>query len=263
MRSNQLMSLKAELNSLNLTAPADIQKYESIIESVAALPSSEGKRNLNGINTSKDVAAEIEKRALDAALSKERVNQARLMTDAAHKAIDSTLIRETEDIIESLRPIAMKAHKTIMDAHTKMNGSLTADAAIEHDASKDYKAALEAWDTINTAASIRATLYTLESPDFDRAMQRQLTFWRFANLDALKAYGRLPDLGTGAANHALTASTEGITFQWLTTDQAEEQNLALGKAQAAEKTGSDKANPVWDAEHNVYRVGDNAWMYQD
>lgn len=89
MRSNQLMSLKAELNSLNLTAPADIQKYESIIESVAALPSSEGKRNLNGINTSKDVAAEIEKRALDAALSKERVNQARLMTDAAHKAIDS------------------------------------------------------------------------------------------------------------------------------------------------------------------------------
>ena len=68
----------------------------------------------------------------------------------------------------------MKAHETIMDAHAKMNGSLTADAAIEHDAPKDYKAALEAWDTITTAASIRTKLYVLDTPDIDRGVQRKL-----------------------------------------------------------------------------------------
>ena len=61
----------------------------------------------------------------------------------------------------------------------------------------------------------------------------------------------------------MSAQTEGVEVAWLSTDEAEAQSLALGKAQAALKAGNDKANPVWEAEHNVYRVGDNAWIYQD
>lgn len=261
MRSNDLLNLKANMNSLGLTLPADVEKYESIQQKLASLPKHEGKRNLDGVNSAKDVAAEIEKRALDAVLAKERANQAQLMSDAATRSIDSTLIRETETIIDDLRPIVFKAHQTIMNAHAKMNGSLTADAAIAFDASKDYKAANAAWTVIDTAATIRAKLHTLDTPDLERGTQRALTFWRFTNLQAWKAYDALPDAGSGAANHALSAQTEGVEFAWLSTDDAEAQSHALGRMQAAERKGEDEANAVWDADHQAFRTGANAWMH--
>lgn len=260
MRSNDLMNLKASLNSLNLTMPTDVEKYESIVQKLATLPTNNGKRNLDGVNTAKDAAAEVERRALDAVLARERVNQGKLMTDAANRGIDNTLTRETETIINDLRPIVMKAHATIMEAVEAM-GELTADAAIATDNSKLFKAANEAWTTIDTAATIRAKLYTLDTPDLERGTQRALTFWRFTTLQAWKAYDALPDAGSGAANHALSAQTEGVEFAWLSTDDAEAQSLALGKMQAAEHKGNDEANAVWDADHQAFRTGANAWMF--
>lgn len=260
MRSNLMLKLKANMNSLNLTLPTDVEKYEKIVEKISTLPKHEGKKNLNGVTNADDVAAEVERRALDAVLANERANQARLMTDAANRAIDGTLIRETETIIEALRPIVLKAHKTIMTSHEKMNGSITADTAIELDKSKDYKAANDAWTVIDTAATIRSTLNTLDRPDFDRSNERTYTFWRFQSLTALKVYHALPDVGTPAGNHALSASTEGVELVWLSTDEAEAQAHALAKAQTAEDNG-DQSGMVWDADAMVYRVGADSWKY--
>lgn len=260
MRANHLMNLKAELNSLGLTIPSDVEKYESIIEKIAAVPKNNGKRGLEGV-TEKTVGEELERRALDAVLAKERANQARLMTDSAHANIDRALINSTEDIIDNLRPIVLKAHKTIMDAHKTMNGTIDADTAIALDKSKEYKAANDAWATIDTAASIRSRLTTLDRPDYDRSSERTYTFWRFHSLAALKAYQALPDAGSGVANHALSATTDGVEMAWLGTDDAETQAHTLAKLQAAEDRGDNDANAVWDAERMVFRVGANAWMH--
>jgi hypothetical protein len=259
MRSNSLMNLKANMNSLNLSMPTDIEKYESIIEKIAAVPKHTGRRGLEGV-TPKTVGEELERRALDAVLAKERANQARLMTDSAHANIDRALINATEDIIDDLRPIVLEAHRTIMDAHEKMNGNIDAETAIALDASKQYKAANDAWATIDTAATIRSTLYALDYPDFERSAERRLTLYRFHSLQAWRAYEALPDAGSGAANHALSATTDGVEPAWLSTDDAEAQSHALGKAQSAEARGDD-AGMVFDKESMVYRVGSKAWMH--
>ena len=259
MRSNALMNLKANMNSLNLEVPTDIEKYESIIEKIAAVPSNNGKRGLDGV-TAKTVGEELERRALDAMLANERANQARLMTDSAHANIDRALINNTEDIIDSLRPIVSKAHNTIMDTYDKMNGSIDAETAIALDASKEYKAANDAWRVIDTAAQIRSTLYTLDRPEFERGLERRLTLYRFHTLEAWKAYETLPDAGSGAANHAMSTNTDGVEFAWLSTDEAEAQSHALGKAQTAENNG-DHTGMIFDREAMAYRVGADAWKY--
>lgn len=242
MRAHDIKNLTSNLEALNIPMPQRVTQLVEFSRTLANLPTSEGKRGLEGINTVDDIAAEIERRAMDAVLAKERTTQARMMQDAVERSIDTTLINATDDLIEQLRPAVTKAHATIVKATEKMNGNFNADAAIKHDAGKEYKAALDAYEVIDRAATVRTKLYRLSYPDLDRGVERAVTFWAYDTLAAWDAYQALPDAGTGAGNHALTAQTDGVTFVWATTEQAEAQSLALGKAQRAQREANRPAD---------------------
>lgn len=233
MRSNDIKQMTNHLEALNIPMPQRVTQLVEFSRTLAALPSSEGSRNLEGINTVEDIAAEVERRAMDATLAKERTTQARMMQDTIERSIDTTLINATDDLIEQLRPAVTKAHAQIVKAIEKMNGSFSPDAAITHDAGKEYKAALAAYEVIDRAATVRSKLYRLDYPSFDRGVERAVTLWAFDSLTAWDRYQALGDAGSGASNHAMSASVEGVRFAWLSTDAAEQQSLALGKAQAA------------------------------
>lgn len=250
MRNHELLNLKADLNSLNIAVPEAIANHEQIIEAVAALPSNTGKRGLEGV-TAKTVGAEIEKRALDSILAKERVTQARLLSDTATAAIDRTLINATESLIDAMRTIVLEAHETLMNAADKL-GDITPEAAVKANDAQAYNDALKAYEKINTAMKIRTRLYVLDPPSMDRGVQRALSLWSFHGLDAWNAYQALPDAGSGPSNHVLSARTEGVTFVWAGTDAAEAQSLALGKAQAEQIKGNRSTQAHWDADEGAY-----------
>lgn len=242
MRAHDINTLSSHLEALNIPMPKRVTELREFSRTLAALPASAGTKNLEGINTVDDIAAEIERRAMDSVLAKERTTQARMMQDAVERSIDTTLINTTDDLIERLRPAVTKAHAQIVKATEKMNGNFNADAAIQHDAGKEYKAALDAYEVIDRAATVRTKLYRLSYPDLDRGVERAVTFWSFATLASWDAYQALGDAGSGAGNHALTAQTDGVTFVWATTEQAEAQSLALGKAQREQREANRPAD---------------------
>jgi hypothetical protein len=110
--------------------------------------------------------------------------------------------------------------------------------------------------TVSACASTPSILPTLNGQ-----VLRRVYTWRYANLDAWRAYDHLGDSGSGVANHVATARTEGITFAWLSTTEAEQQSHMLGKMQTAENRGELEAGMVFDKESMVYRVGADAWKY--
>lgn len=242
MRAHDIKNLTSNLEALNIPMPQRVTRLVEFSRTLANLPTSEGKRGLEGINTVDDIAAEIERRAMDSVLAKERTTQARMMQDTVERSIDTTLINATDDLIEQLRPAVTKAHAQIVKAIEKMNGSFSADAAIQHDAGPEYKKALDAYEVIDRAATVRSKLYRLDYPSFDRGVERAVTLWSFSTLASWDAYQALPDMGSGAGNYALTAQTDGVTFVWATTDQAEQQSHALGKAQRAQREANRPAD---------------------
>lgn len=238
MRSSKLTALDQNLTALGLSLPTDVVTYRRQLTELSTLPTHQGRRGVKNVN---DIKAEVEARTLDAIMGREKTNQIRLMTDDINSAIDSTLVRSTEDIIDSLKPIVVKAHKTIQEASQKL-GELTTEAAVATDNVKAYKAAQDAWKVLDTACSIREALYSLDRPDLEPGTVRALTMFRFTTLAAWDKYDTLPDAGTGVGNHAATLATDGIEPAWLSTDDAEAQSLALGKAQRAQREANRPAD---------------------
>lgn len=113
---------------------------------------------------------------------------------------------------------------------------------------------------METAHAIRLRLHALDPTDIDRQVLRRCYTWRFESLAAWHAYDRLGNSGSPISNHVATARTNGIELEWLSTDDAEAQSRALGKAQNAEARGDD-AGIVFDRESMVYRTGSKAWMH--
>lgn len=238
MRSSKLSALDQNLTTLGLSLPTDVVKYRKQLTELSSLPTHEGSRGVKHVD---DIKAEIEARTLDSIMGREKANQIRLMADDINSAIDSTLIRSTEDILDTLKPIVVKAHKTILEASQKL-GEMTTEAAVATDNVKAYRAAQDAWKVLDTACSIREALYSLDRPALEAGTVRALTLFRFSTLSAWEAYDRLQDAGSGAGNHALTLSTEGVEPAWLSTDEAEQQSLALGKAQRAQREANRPAD---------------------
>lgn len=248
MRSSKLTALDQNLTTLGLSLPTDVVKYRKQLTELSSLPAHQGKQGVKHVD---DIKAEVEARTLDVIMGREKTNQIRIMTDDINSAIDSTLVRSTEDILDKLKPIAMKAHRTIIEASQKL-GELTTEAAVATDNVKAYKAAQDAWKVLDTACSIREGLYTLDRPALEAGTVRALTMFRFTTLAAWDAHQALSDAGTGVGNHAATLATEGIEPAWMSTDDAEAQSLALGKAQAEQVKGNRQGHAHWDADEGAY-----------
>lgn len=221
----------------------------------------EARRELQGINTVDDIEAEVNQRSDHVIRAAAKGEQIRLMRDSVHRRIEVAYINTTDDLIDQLAPLAHKAHDTIMKAADKL-GTISTDPAVAARDLMSHDQAMQAFDTLETAHRIRMRLHALDTPDIERQVLRHVYTWRFDNLDAWRAYDHLGDAGSPVTNHVATARTNGITFAWLTTDEAERQSHMPGKMQTAENRGELEAGMVFDAESMVYRVGANAWMYQ-
>ena len=260
MRAQELKTLDTDIQTLGFTIPTEVVKYENYLTKLDTIKHAEARRELQGINTVDDIEAEVNQRTDDVIRAAAKGEQIRLMRDSVHRHIEVAYINTTDDLIDQLAPIAHKAHDTIMKAADKL-GTISTDAAVAARDIKSYDQAVEAYDTLETAHRIRMRLHALDTPDIERALLRRVYTWRYANLDAWRAYDYLGDSGSGVANHVATARTEGITFAWLSTTEAEQQSHMLGKMQTAENRGELEAGMVFDKESMVYRVGADAWKY--
>lgn len=260
MRDQELKSLNTDIEALGFTVPTEVVKYQDYLRKLDSIRFAEGNRELQGISSVDDIEAEVDRRTDDVIRAAAKGEQIRLLKDSIHRHIEIAYINVSEDIIEALRPIATKHHDTIMKSANKL-GDITTEAAVAARDLKAYDQALEAYDTLETAHRIRMRLHSLDSPDIERVLLRRVYTWRYENLQAWLAYDALPDAGTGIANHVGTARTNGITFAWLPTTDAEKQSRALGKMQAAKKRGDGTAE-VWDDERQVFWKGADAWKYQ-
>ena len=260
MRAQELKTLDTDIQSLGFTIPTEVVKYEEYLAKLDTIRHAEARRELQGINTVDDIEAEVNQRTDDVIRAAAKGEQIRLLRDSVNRHIEVAYINTTDDLIDQLAPLVHKAHDTIMKAADKL-GDITTDAAVAARDLKSYDQAVEAYDTLETAHRIRMRLHALDTPDIERQVLRRVYTWRFDNLDAWRAYDRLGDSGSGVANHVATARTEGITFAWLSTTEAEQQSHMLGKMQTAENRGKLEAGMVFDKESMVYRVGSKAWMH--
>lgn len=260
MRAQELKTLNTDLETLGLTIPTQVVKYEDYLHKLDNIRHAEARRELQGINTVDDIEAEVNQRTDDVIRAAAKGEQIRLLKDSVHRHIEIAYINTTDDLIDQLAPLAHKAHDTIMKAADKL-GTISTDAAVAARDIKSYDQAMQAFDTLETAHRIRMRLHALDAPDIERALLRRVYTWRYAHLDAWRAYDHLGDAGSPVTNHVATARTEGITFAWLSTTEAEQQSHMLGKMQTAENRGELEAGMVFDKESMVYRVGADAWKY--
>lgn len=260
MRAQELKTLDTDIQTLGFTIPSEVVKYEDYLAKLDTIKHADARRELQGVNTVDDIEAEVNQRTDDVIRAAAKGEQIRLMRDSVHRHIEVAYINTTDDLIDELAPIAHKAHDTIMKAADKL-GTISTDAAVAARDLKSYDQAMQAFDTLETAHRIRMRLHALDTPDIERQVLRRVYTWRFDNLDAWRAYDHLGDAGSPVTNHVATARTNGITFAWLTTDQAEQQSHMLGKMQTAENRGELEAGMVFDKESMVYRVGADAWKY--
>lgn len=257
MRSNKLNTLDQNLNILGLKLPATVIKHRKQLTELASIQLHEGNRAVRDVD---DIKGEVERRALDQVIARERANQVRLMSDDLNERIDRALISETDNLIDKLEPAVMKAHKTITEAAVTL-GEVTAEAAVVAGDIDAYKAAQDAWQIIATASSIREALYTLDRPSFEPGTVRSLTLYTFTTLQAWDDYEALPSGGSATASHATALALDGVQPAWLSTDDAEAQSLRLGKLQAARDRGEDERNVVYDDGARAFRSGSKSWMH--
>lgn len=234
MKNSELKQINTDLQTLGLSVPPEVSKYQDYLRELDSIRHAEARRELQGVESVKDIRTEVEKRTDDVLRAAAKGEQIRLMRDSIHRHIDIAYIKVTDDVIEQLKPIALTAHDTIMKAADKL-GDITAEAAVAAHDVKSYDQAIEAHATLETAHRVRMRLHALDAPDIDRQVLRRVYSWEFPTLAAWQAYDRLGDAGSPIANHVATARLEGVTFGWLDTNAAEKQSRALGKAQRAQR----------------------------
>jgi hypothetical protein len=99
MRAQELKTLNTDLESLGLTIPTQVVKYEDYLHKLDNIRHAEARRELQGINTVDDIETEVNQRTDDVIRAAAKGEQIRLMRDSVHRHIEVAYINTTDDLM--------------------------------------------------------------------------------------------------------------------------------------------------------------------